>query len=182
MPTPSKDHPQTHDATAQRAFVGLGANLGDATATVRAAAADLAGLPNTRLIKLSALVASAPIDARGPDFVNAVAEIRTTLSPLALLRAVQHIEDQYGRARPFRNAPRTLDLDLLLYGDLRMHTPDLTLPHPRLHQRRFVLQPLAELDPDFEIPGLGLIGTWLERVADQPVTQLAQQPPRNPPG
>ena len=120
-----------------RAYVGIGANLGDAAQTVRAAAERLRPLG---LRHLSSLYRSAPIDAAGPDFVNAVAELDCSLAPLELLQALQAIEQDFGRQRPYRNAPRTLDLDLLLHGEERLAGETLTLPHPRLHQRAFVLQ------------------------------------------
>ncbi len=130
------------------AYVGLGANLGDAPAAVRQALRDLATLPGTRLRQASSLYRSAPVDATGPDFVNAVAELETTLGPEALLAELQRLEQAAGRERPWRNAPRTLDLDLLLYGDVRQDDPVLTLPHPRMLARAFVLLPLAELAPE----------------------------------
>ncbi len=130
------------------AYVGLGANLGDAPAAVRQALRDLATLPGTRLRQASSLYRSAPVDATGPDFVNAVAELETTLGPEALLAELQRLEQAAGRERPWRNAPRTLDLDLLLYGELQQDDPVLTLPHPRMLARAFVLLPLAELAPE----------------------------------
>jgi 2-amino-4-hydroxy-6-hydroxymethyldihydropteridine diphosphokinase len=151
------------------AYVGLGANLGDAAATVRAAAQALGGLPGTELVAVSGLFASAPVDAQGPDFINAVAHLRTQLQPLALLAALQALELEAGRQRPYRNAPRTLDLDLLLHGQTVCHGPVLTLPHPRLHLRRFVLWPLVELAPNLVLPGLGPVQDWLPQVADQDV-------------
>ncbi len=136
----------------ERVFVGLGANLGDAVATVRAAFEALDALPGTRCVARSSLYRSAPIDAQGADYINAVAQLRTELSPAALLEALQAIEMRFGRERPYRNAPRTLDLDLLLYGQRRIATPLLTVPHPRLHERAFVLAPLAEIAPDLALP------------------------------
>lgn len=130
------------------ACVALGANLGDAVDTVQQALRDVAGLPETQLFKASSLYRSAPYEARGPDFINAVALIHTQLSPLALLHALQALELQSGRERPFKNAPRTLDLDIIFYGDVSLNTPELTLPHPRWHERAFVLQPLAEVWPE----------------------------------
>jgi 2-amino-4-hydroxy-6-hydroxymethyldihydropteridine diphosphokinase len=141
--------------TGERVFVGLGANLGDAPATLAAALQQLAVLPQTQLLAHSALYRSAPVDAQGPDFINAVAELQTGLEPLALLAALQAIEQAHGRRRPYRHAPRTLDLDLLLYGQRVVEAPGLTLPHPRLHRRAFVLQPLAELAPGLSHPLLG---------------------------
>ena len=139
-------------AADERVFVGLGANLGDAVATVRAALDALGALPQTTCVAHSSLYRSAPIDAQGSDYINAVAQLRTGLSPLALLDELQVIEDRFGRERPYRNAPRTLDLDLLLYGQQRIVTPRLTVPHPRLRERAFVLVPLAEIAPDLALP------------------------------
>jgi len=131
----------------ERVFVGLGANLGDAATTLRAAFDALARLPGTICVARSSLYRSGPVDASGPDFVNGVAELRTRMQPPVLLDALLQIEDRFGRERPFRHAPRTLDLDLLLYGDRRLDTPRLVLPHPRMHERAFVLVPLAEIAP-----------------------------------
>lgn len=132
-----------------RAYIGLGANLGtDLGATLTRAALQLAALPGTQVSALSSLWRSAPVDADGPDFVNAVAALETDLAPDALLDALQAIEQAHGRERPYRHAPRTLDLDLLLYADVVMNTPRLTLPHPRLGERAFVLRPLLEIAPD----------------------------------
>ena len=130
------------------ACVALGANLGDAVATVKQALRDVACLPDTQLFKVSSLYRSAPYEAQGPDFINAVALLHTQLSPLALLHALQALELASGRERPFKNAPRTLDLDIVFYGDVELATHELTLPHPRWHERAFVLQPLAEIWPE----------------------------------
>lgn len=129
------------------AYVALGANLGDAAATVRQAMADLGALPQTRVVRTSRLYRSAPWEASGPDFFNAVAEVVTSLDAHALLAALHGLEQAAGRERPYLNAPRTLDLDLLLYGDDHIATPSLTVPHPRMDQRAFVLRPLAEIAP-----------------------------------
>lgn len=129
------------------AFIGLGANLGDARATLGAALRSLDGLPETRLVRQSALYRTRPVDADGPDYLNAVAELATRLAPQSLLAHLQQIELQAGRERPYRNAPRTLDLDVLLYGTVEMDTPSLQLPHPRLWQRAFAVVPLAEIAP-----------------------------------
>jgi 2-amino-4-hydroxy-6-hydroxymethyldihydropteridine diphosphokinase len=132
-----------------RAYVGLGANLGeDLGATLTQASLQLAALQGTRVVALSSLWRSAPVDATGPDFVNAVVALDTDLAPLDLLDALQAIEQAHGRERPYRHAPRTLDLDLLLYGDSVLDTPRLTLPHPRLGERAFVLRPLLEIAPE----------------------------------
>ena len=158
--------------TSATAYIGLGANLGDAAATVHAAARALGGLPGTHLLALSSLYRSAPVDAQGPDFINAVAQIQTTLAPLELLAALQRLENGAGRERPYRNAPRTLDLDILLHGDVLSQTAQLTLPHPRLHLRRFVLWPLLELAPQLQVPGLAPLPTLLAAVAGQAVARL----------
>ncbi len=130
------------------AYVALGANLGDARATVQAAVRDLNHLPHTALLRASSLYQTAPIDSTGPDYINAVAAISTGLSSHALLAALQSMEQAAGRLRPYQNAPRTLDLDILLFGDDMVQTPDLVIPHPRMGQRAFVLVPLAEVAPE----------------------------------
>ena len=157
----------------ERVFVGLGANLGDACATLAAAAKGLATLPHTQLVKLSPIWRSAPVDATGPDFCNAVAELRTALEPEALLQHLHALEQEYGRQRPHANAPRTLDLDLLLFGARVLITSTLTLPHPRLHQRAFVLLPLLHLAPDLQHPDLGDLGPWVEAASGQRVQLLS---------
>ena len=137
------------------ALIGLGANLGDAAATLRAALDDIARLPHTEVVRTSSLYRSAPLDASGPDYCNAVALLRSALDPERLLDALLRIEREHGRVRPpgQRNAPRTLDLDLLWIDGVRMTRPALTLPHPRLHARAFVLVPLAEIAPQWRLPG-----------------------------
>lgn len=157
----------------ERIFVGLGANLGDAAATIDAAFVALAALPATRCVARSSMYRSAPIDAAGGDYVNAVAELRSELEPEALLTALQAIEHAHGRERPHHHAPRTLDLDLLLFGERRLATPALTLPHARLHLRAFVLEPLAEIDPDLNVPGLGPSAPWRIAAASQAVRRLS---------
>lgn len=155
------------------AYIGLGANLNDPASQIEQALVELDRLPGTRLAARSALYASAPVGCVDqPDFVNAVAQLHTTLAPRVLLTALLDIEQQHGRARSFRNAPRTLDLDLLLYGSAHFHEDDLTLPHPRITQRAFVLLPLTEVAPDLIIPGRGRAADWLAACADQHVTPL----------
>jgi len=129
------------------AFVALGANLGDADKALREALAALNALTGVRVLRASSLYRTAPVDSSGPDYLNAVAEIATTLTAPALLDALQAIEQAAGRERPYRNAPRTLDLDLLMFGEAHMHSARLTLPHPRMNERAFVLVPLAEIAP-----------------------------------
>lgn len=157
----------------QGVFVGLGANLGDAQATLVQAVQALAGLPGTRLGAASSLYRSAPVQAEGPDFLNAVVQLATTLPPAELLSEMQAIEALHGRERPYHHAPRTLDLDLLLYGSVQVSEPGLQVPHPRLHERAFVLQPLLELDSGLHHPVLGALAPWAERAADQRLQRLA---------
>ena len=181
MSTPANPPPASQAGTpapAVHAWVGLGANLGDPGAALDAALVALAALPATRLLRRSSRWRSAPVDAAGPDFVNAVAEIDTALAPLALLDALRAIEAAHGRERPYRNAPRTLDLDLLFYGSRVTAGPRLVLPHPRAHLRAFVLKPLLELEPGFEHPLHGPLVAWVDAVADQAVERLATEPPR----
>ncbi|WP_317204067.1 2-amino-4-hydroxy-6-hydroxymethyldihydropteridine diphosphokinase [Janthinobacterium sp.] len=154
------------------AYIGVGANLGDARGNVADALARLARLPGGALQAVSGLYRTAPIDAGGADYINAVARLTTTLSAAALLRALHDIEDAHGRERPYRNAPRTLDLDLLLYDAERIATPALQVPHPRMHQRAFVLAPLLELAPAIEIPGLGPARDYAAGVAGQAIARL----------
>ena len=156
------------------AFVGLGANLGDARQSVQQALIDLAHLPHSELLAASRLYRSAPVAAAGPDYVNAVAELRTSLSAPALLDALQALEHAAGRQRPYPNAPRTLDLDLLLYGEARIDSARLTVPHPRWCQRAFVLRPLAELAPQ------RVSAVLLRAVADQACEPIAQTPEHVP--
>jgi 2-amino-4-hydroxy-6-hydroxymethyldihydropteridine diphosphokinase len=134
------------------AYVALGANLGDAVARVRAAIALLGELPATRLIRHSRLYRTAPVAAKGPDYINAVAELSTGLTAPDLLAQLQRLEAGAGRERPYRNAPRTLDLDLLLFGSARIASATLSVPHPRMNERAFVLVPLAEIAPQLVSP------------------------------
>jgi 2-amino-4-hydroxy-6-hydroxymethyldihydropteridine diphosphokinase len=136
------------DRAAVTAYVALGANLGDAQATLRWALAAIGGLPGCQLTVSSSLYRTAPVDSSGPDYLNAVAAIQTTCTAPGLLARLHQLEQQAGRERPYRNAPRTLDLDILLYGDAQVQSATLTIPHPRMGQRAFVLVPLAEIAPD----------------------------------
>jgi 2-amino-4-hydroxy-6-hydroxymethyldihydropteridine diphosphokinase len=154
------------------AGIGLGANLGDACATLDAALRALAALPDSTLRAASSIYRSAPVDSSGPDYLNAVALIDTQLTPHALLGELQRIEREHGRERPYHNAPRTLDLDLLFLGDRRIRSSRLTVPHPRLHERAFVLRPLAEVAPTLVIPSRGCVADLLAGVADQRADKL----------
>lgn len=154
-------------------YVGLGSNLGQPAEQVSRAFAELARIPDTSLRAVSSLYRSAPVGyADQADFVNAVAALETGLGAEALLAALQGIEAQHGRRRRFANAPRTLDLDLLLFGEESLEAQDLTLPHPRMHERAFVLAPLIEIAPDIAIPGIGPAVEQLARCADQRVQRL----------
>jgi len=157
-----------------RAFIALGSNLQDPVVQVRRAIMEIAGLPGTTLVRHSSLYRTAPVGYDDqPDFINAAAEIATTLDPLQLLHALLSLETRHGRERPFPNAPRVLDLDLLLYDDLTMETSELTLPHPRIPDRGFVLLPLAEIAPEMEIPGKGRVYDLASQCLEQGVKKLA---------
>jgi 2-amino-4-hydroxy-6-hydroxymethyldihydropteridine diphosphokinase len=150
------------------AYIGIGSNLDEPTRHVHLAFEDLGRIPDTRVVKRSSLYRSAPIGyADQPDFVNAVAEIETTLPASRLLAELKDIETRHGRRRSFRNAARTLDLDILLYGELTMNLAHLTLPHPRMHERAFVIRPLYEVAPHASIPGVGTLKDCMEKTAEQ---------------
>lgn len=153
-------------------YIGIGANLGDARANVKDAIERLARLPRTRLLRASGSYRTAPIDSSGPDYINAVASLDTELDAHALLAELQAIELAHGRERPYRNAPRTLDLDLLLYGEAIIDTPTLTVPHPRMLERAFVLAPLLEIAPGIDVPGHGAARARLAAVAGQAIERL----------
>ncbi len=160
-------------AAARCAYVALGANLGDAARAVRAAFDALAELPDTRLLAHSGLYRTAPVGVTGqPDYVNAVAALSTRLPAAALLDALLAIESERGRTRDYHQAPRTLDLDLLLYDDEVIATPNLVVPHPRMHERAFVLVPLAEIAPDARIPGHGRVADLLAHVQGQEIERI----------
>lgn len=156
-----------------RAYVAIGSNLGDPARAVRAAFDGLAAMPGCRLAARSSLYRTTPVGVgRQPDFINAVAAVDTTLEPLALLAELLALEARHGRIRVAPLAARTLDLDLLLHGTTVMDGTNLQLPHPRMHQRAFVLAPLAEIAPDLVIPGRGPIAGLLPAVAGQRIERL----------
>ena len=160
----------------QACFIALGANLGDPVATVKAAIVALHQLPRTRFVAASSLYRTAPVGLRHqPDFINAVVALDAVSPAPTLLDDLFDIEARFGRSRSVKNAPRTLDLDLLLYGDEMSDDPLLTLPHPRLHERAFVLAPLAEIAPDLFIPGRGAVRELLAHCADQQIEKLVPQ-------
>lgn len=157
------------------AVIGLGANLGDAVSTLRQALSDMHHASGMRVQSVSSLYRTAPLDAHGPDYHNAVACIRTELKPLALLQTLQGIERQHGRTRPYHHAPRTLDLDILLYGTLAVHEAELTIPHARMHERAFVLAPLIELMPDCIVADQPA-KWWLQQCSGQSIERISADP------
>ncbi len=160
-------------ATPVIAYIGIGSNVADPQAQVQRALHELGDLPATRLVRGSSLYATAPVGLlEQPDFVNAVAMIETTLTPHALLQSLLAIELRHERVRTVKNGPRTLDLDILLYAALQMHAEGLTIPHPRLHERAFVLAPLLEIEPECEIPGLGRAQRFYAQTAQQGIKKI----------
>ena len=155
------------------AFIGLGSNLANPAAQVLQAMQAIGELPDTRVLARSSLYRSAPIGYLDqPDFINAVVKIETALAPLVLLEALLALEQENGRTREFQNAPRTLDLDVLLYDNLQHHQHGLTVPHPQMHRRAFVLHPLLEIAPDCVIPGVGAAAQALQQCIDQQLERL----------
>lgn len=153
------------------AYIGLGSNLGESRNILQQALVNLADHPSIHQLECSRFYRSSPVDSSGPDYVNAVARLETSLSSLALLHLLQEIENRYGRERPYINAPRTLDLDILLFNDEINHSAELTLPHPRMHQRAFVLLPLQDLAQDIVL-AQGTLDTLLEQCKDQGIELL----------
>jgi 2-amino-4-hydroxy-6-hydroxymethyldihydropteridine diphosphokinase len=157
-----------------RAYIALGSNLDDPVSQVRAGTQALGKLPGTRLMRCSSLYRTAPVGVTDqPDFINAVCAADTSMPAGVFMRALLDIERAHGRQRDIPGGPRTLDLDLLLYGDLVCHEPGLILPHPRLHERAFVLYPLSEIAPGLSIPGRGQVETLLAGCAGQAIERLA---------
>ncbi len=155
-------------------YVGIGANLGDSLQNVKYALDKLKTLPHTQLHSFSSLYKSAPVDAQGDDYINAVARLDTHLAAESLLAELQKIELIFGRERPFINAPRKLDLDLLLYGQSEISTDSLVVPHPRMMNRAFVLLPLLELDPAIHVPGVGLASSYMSMLTHQTIHALTK--------
>lgn len=154
------------------AWLGIGANLGDARQTLKDAVVCLAQQHTLTVVAKSSLYRTAPIDAGGDDYYNCVVKIETSLDVHALLALCQRVEHHFGRERPFRNAPRTLDIDILLYGDATIDETDLVVPHPRMTGRAFALVPLVEIDPELVIPGLGPASAFLAAVAEQRIEKV----------
>jgi 2-amino-4-hydroxy-6-hydroxymethyldihydropteridine diphosphokinase len=160
----------------ETAYIALGSNLREPRRQLQAGFAALARLPDTQVVAQSSLYRSAPVGyADQPDFVNAVAALRTALAPRDLLDALLAIEREHGRVREFVNAPRTLDLDIALYGGRVIHEPGLSIPHPRMHERAFVMVPLAEIAPDVMVPGLGRVRELLAGVDVSSVSVLRER-------
>ena len=160
-----------------RAVVALGSNLDGPEARVRRAIAEVGALPSTRLLARSALYRTAPVGfVDQPAFINACALLETSLGPRELLGQLLAIEGRHGRVRDVPNGPRTLDLDIVLYGDLAMHEHGLTLPHPRAHERAFVLAPLLDVWPDAVIPGRGPAAAFRDAVRGQAIERLPEAP------
>lgn len=161
------------------AYIGLGANQGELVESLKAALDSLRSLEQSELVAVSAFYKSAPVEASGPDYVNAVAKLETALEPYGLLLHLLDIELMLGRKRrgpnQKKNAPRNVDLDLLMLGDIIIQSTPLTLPHPRLHQRAFVLKPLLDLAPEIGIPGQGSASDFLKAVSDQRI-DLFEEP------
>jgi len=157
-------------------FIGLGSNLEQPAQQIRRALRELRELPDSRLVRHSALYGSTALGPSGqPDYVNAVALLQTGLDPLALLDRLQAIEQDHGRQRGARWGPRTLDLDILLYGDRQIASPRLRVPHPQMHRRAFVLAPLYEIAPDIDLPGLGRLQNYVSAPGDPDVWRLRQE-------
>ena len=155
------------------AFIGLGANLGEPQRQVQEAFRELDAIPHTRVVRTSSLYRSAPLGyAEQPSFVNAVAQVETALPAERLLAELHAIETRHGRSRSFANAPRTLDLDLLLFGNAILDAPGLKVPHPRMHERAFVLLPLVEIAENVAIPGRGTAKAFLDKCENQGVEKL----------
>jgi 2-amino-4-hydroxy-6-hydroxymethyldihydropteridine diphosphokinase len=155
------------------AYLGLGANLGDARQSLKDAVVCLAQRPGIIVLAKSSMYRSAPVDADGADYFNCVVAIGTVLPARDLLQLCLGLEADFGRERPYPNAPRTLDVDILLYGDEQIDEQDLVIPHPRLTQRAFALVPLVELDADVTVPGIGPAAAFLPSVADQRIETVA---------
>ena len=154
------------------AYIGIGSNLGNALQNVRSAINLLQKMPGTVLEATSSLYRTAPVDSSGDDYINAVIRLKTDLSPATLLEEMWHIENLFGRLRPFKNAPRTLDLDILLYDMEDIRTEHLIVPHPRMTERAFVLVPLHEIAPELYIPGAEPFSVLMSRLDHQEIRRI----------
>ena len=154
------------------AFIGLGGNIGDTKQLIKDAIVCLAQYPELRILTRSCMYQSAPVDADGDDFINAVISLETQISPEELLRICQQVEQSFGRERPYVNAPRTLDLDVLAYDQVAINNDALTIPHPRMIERSFVLYPLLEIAPDIDLPGFGKLTKYIPNVKHQRIEKV----------
>ena len=154
------------------AFIGLGGNMGDTKQLIKDAIVCLAQYPELRIKTRSCMYQSAPVEATGNDFINAVIAIETSIQPKELLAICHQVENQFGRERPFLNAPRTLDLDLLIYDQIQLSDDYLTIPHPRITERAFVLIPLLEISPDIDVPDLGKLSRYIQNVEHQRIEKI----------
>jgi 2-amino-4-hydroxy-6-hydroxymethyldihydropteridine diphosphokinase len=156
-----------------RAFIGFGGNVGDTRQLITDAIVCLAQRCELQVLAKSCFYQSAPFQATGGDYINSVIEIETQLSPYGLLHVCQAVEQEFGRERPYANAPRTIDLDILAFEGVSQADTELTIPHPRIIERSFVLLPLLEIAPDFFLPNWGELKAYLPKVADQRIEKLA---------
>jgi 2-amino-4-hydroxy-6-hydroxymethyldihydropteridine diphosphokinase len=154
------------------AFIGLGGNIGDTKQLIKDAIVCLAQHPELRILTRSCMYQSAPVDAEGDDYINAVISLETQISPEELLRICQQVELSFGRERPYLNAPRTLDLDVLAYDQIAINNDALTIPHPRMIERSFVLCPLLEIAPDIDLPGFGKLTKYIPNVKHQRIEKV----------
>jgi 2-amino-4-hydroxy-6-hydroxymethyldihydropteridine diphosphokinase len=154
------------------AFIGLGGNIGDTKQLIKDAIVCLAQHPELRILTRSCMYQSAPVDAEGDDYINAVISLETQISPEELLRICQQVELSFGRERPYLNAPRTLDLDVLAYDQIAINNDALTIPHPRMIERSFVLYPLLEIAPDIDLPGFGKLTKYIPNVKHQRIEKV----------
>ncbi len=158
-------------------YIGLGSNMHDPIQQIQQAYQEIDDINNTSLIKVSSFYATAPVGyVEQQEFINAVIEISTTLSPQELMQALLEIEARHNRVREIKNGPRTLDLDILLFNEWRIDEPNLATPHPRAHKRAFVLHPLLEIAPDSYIPGVGFVKDFIDSVSDQVIRKLQDGP------
>jgi|CryBogDrversion2_8_1035294.scaffolds.fasta_scaffold02021_2 2-amino-4-hydroxy-6-hydroxymethyldihydropteridine diphosphokinase len=158
-----------------KAFIGLGGNVGDSRQILMDAIICLAQYPSIQIDARSGFYTSAPVDAPGNDYINNVIAINTTLAPKPLLQVCQSVEQRFGRERPYEKAPRTLDIDILIYDNLSMNEPELTIPHPRMTERMFVLLPLLEIDPEITLPSFGKLKEKLPDLSWQKIAKLQNQ-------
>ncbi|AGF47843.1 2-amino-4-hydroxy-6-hydroxymethyldihydropteridine diphosphokinase [Candidatus Kinetoplastidibacterium crithidiae] len=155
-----------------KTYIGLGSNQGNSIANIKNATNHIYSIFHKNNCRTSKLYSTTPVDADGPNFTNSVMEIYLTNSPIDLLDQLQKIENKFGRTRPYKNAPRTLDIDILLYGNQIIQSHDLIIPHPRMHERLFVLKPLKDLEPNIELPIYGNINNLIKKIKNQEINTI----------